>query len=245
MLHPKLMTVVPFPQLGSEFMPPLDEGDLLYMPTTLPGISPQKAKEILQQTDRILASFPEVAGVFGKIGRADTATDPAPLTMIETTIRLKPRDQWRPGVTRADLVREMDRAIQIPGLTNAWTMPIKTRIDMLATGIKTPVGVKIAGPDLQTLQELGQRVEGALRPLGGTLSVYAERVMGGTFLDIDIDRAAAAPRDAERAGAQGAVRAGPRVHEARAGVARFAAGLLGLAAGVVHLPALAARVARA
>ena len=185
-------TYIPFPQIGSEFMPPLNEGDLLYMPTTLPGISPQKAKDILQQTDRILKTFPEVMSVFGKIGRAETATDPAPMTMIETIVRLKPRDEWREGMTWDGLVAEMDAAIQIPGLTNAWTMPIKTRIDMLATGIKTPVGVKIAGADLAELERLGEQIEHALRPLDGTLSVYAERVMGGSFLDIDIDRREAA-----------------------------------------------------
>ncbi len=184
--------IIPFPQIGSEFMPPLWEGDLLYMPTTLPGVSPQKAKEILQQTDRILASFPEVERVFGKIGRAETATDPAPLTMIETTIILKPESEWRDGVTRQSLTAEMDRAIQFPGLTNAWTMPIKTRIDMLATGIKTPVGVKIAGPDLEVLERLGREVEAAVKDLPGTRSAYAERVMGGSFLDIDVDRRAAA-----------------------------------------------------
>ncbi len=184
--------VVPFPQIGSEFMPPLWEGDLLYMPTTLPGVSPQGAKEILQRTDRILASFPEVERVFGKIGRAETATDPAPLTMIETTIILKPETEWREGVTRQSLTAEMDRAINFPGLTNAWTMPIKTRTDMLATGIKTPVGVKIAGPDLEMLERLGREVEAAVRDLPGTRSAYAERVMGGSFLDIDVDRQAAA-----------------------------------------------------
>ncbi len=185
-------TFVPFPQIGSEFMPALNEGDLLYMPTTLPGVSSQKAKELLQQTDRIIKSFPEVESVFGKIGRAETATDPAPMTMIETTIILKPRDQWREGVTWDKLVAEMDAAIQIPGLTNAWTMPIKTRIDMLATGIKTPVGVKVAGADLRTLEGIGEQVEQALKPLDGTLSVYAERVMGGSFLDVEIDRSEAA-----------------------------------------------------
>lgn len=179
---------VPFTQIGSEFMPPLNEGDLLYMPTTLPGVSMQKAKELVQQTDRIIASFPEVQSVFGKVGRAETATDPAPLSMLETVILLKPKSEWREGMTQRQLIRELDQAIQIPGLTNAWTMPIKTRIDMLATGIKTPVGVKIAGPDLMTLQHIGEQVEAALRPLDGTLSVYAERVMGGSFLDIDIDR---------------------------------------------------------
>jgi Cu(I)/Ag(I) efflux system membrane protein CusA/SilA len=183
---------VPFPQIGSEFMPPLWEGDLLYMPTTLPGVSPQEAKEILQRTDRIIASFPEVERVFGKIGRAETATDPAPLSMIETTIILKPEDEWREGVTRQSLTAEMDRAINFPGLTNAWTMPIKTRTDMLATGIKTPVGVKIAGPDLDVLERLGREVEAAVQDLPGTRSAYAERVMGGSFLDIEVDRRAAA-----------------------------------------------------
>jgi Cu(I)/Ag(I) efflux system membrane protein CusA/SilA len=185
-------TYIPFPQIGSEFMPPLNEGDLLYMPTTLPGISSQKAKDILQQTDRIIKTFPEVVSVFGKIGRAETATDPAPMTMVETIVRLKPRDEWREGMTWDGLVAEMDAAIQIPGLTNAWTMPIKTRTDMLATGIKTPVGVKVAGADLAELERLGEQIEHALRPLDGTLSVYAERVMGGSFLDIDIDRHEAA-----------------------------------------------------
>ena len=184
--------VVPFPQIGSEFMPPLNEGDLLYMPTTLPGVSPQKAKELLQQTDRIIASFPEVASVFGKVGRAETATDPAPLSMLETTIILKPQDEWREGMTKQQLISAMDAALQIPGLTNAWTQPIEARTDMLATGIKTPVGIKIAGEDLRTLERLGEQVEAALAPLDGTQSVYAERVMGGTFLDIDIRRDEAA-----------------------------------------------------
>lgn len=185
-------TYVPFPQIGSEFMPPLWEGDLLYMPTTLPGISPQGAKELLQRTNRIIATFPEVERVFGKIGRAETATDPAPLTMLETTIILKPEEAWRGGVTRQSLTAELDRAIQFPGLTNAWTMPIKTRIDMLATGIKTPVGVKIAGPDLFILEQLGREVEAAVADLPGTRSAYAERVMGGSFLDVDVRREAAA-----------------------------------------------------
>ncbi len=184
--------LIPFPQIGSEFMPALNEGDMLYMPTTLPGISPQKAREILQQTDRIIKSFPEVASVFGKIGRAETATDPAPMTMVETTIILKPENEWREGMTRDKLAAEFDAAIQIPGLTNAWTMPIKTRTDMLATGIKTPVGIKIAGEDLRILQQIGEQIEGALKGTEGTLSVYAERVMGGSFLDIDIDRVEAA-----------------------------------------------------
>ena len=181
-------TLVPLRQLGSEFMPPLNEGDLLYMPTTLPGISVTKAREILQQTDRMIRQFPEVHHVFGKIGRAETATDPAPLSMIETTITLKPPDQWRPGMTIQKLIAELDQAVRLPGVTNAWTMPIKTRIDMLSTGIKTPVGIKVAGPDLSTLQELGERIEAILRNEPGTLSVFAERVVGGNYLDFDINR---------------------------------------------------------
>jgi len=184
--------MIPFPQIGSEFMPPLNEGDLLYMPTTLPGVSPQKAKELLQQTDRIIASFPEVESVFGKAGRAETATDPAPLSMFETTIILKPKGEWREGMTRQTLIGELDAALQIPGLTNAWTQPIEARTDMLATGIKTPVGIKIAGEDLNTLERLGEDVERAVSRLDGAQSVYAERVMGGTFLDIDIRREQAA-----------------------------------------------------
>ncbi len=179
---------VPFPQIGSEFMPPLNEGDLLYMPTTLPGVSIQKAKEVLQQTDRIIASFPEVQSVFGKAGRAESATDPAPLSMIETTIVLKPAKEWRPGMTTSKLISELDAAIQIPGLTNAWTMPIRARTDMLATGIRTPVGVKIAGPDLTTLEHIGAQIEATVRNVPGTRSVFAERVTGGYFLDIDVDR---------------------------------------------------------
>ncbi|MEM1178510.1 MAG: CusA/CzcA family heavy metal efflux RND transporter [Acidobacteriota bacterium] len=186
------VTAVPLQRLGTEFMPPLWEGDLLYMPTTLPGLSVTKAREILQQTDQIIRTFPEVESVFGKIGRAETATDPAPLSMIETTIVLKDPGEWRPGMTRRDLIAEMDRAIQIPGLTNAWTMPIKTRLDMLSTGIKTPVGIKIGGPDLATLESLAEQVESIVKPLPGTLSAYAERVMGGSYLDFDIDREAAA-----------------------------------------------------
>ncbi|MEE8207219.1 MAG: efflux RND transporter permease subunit [Nitrospinaceae bacterium] len=186
------VTVIPLKQLGSEFMPPLNEGDLLYMPTTLPGISITKAKELLQQTDKIIRQFPEVHRVFGKIGRAETATDPAPLSMIETTIMLKPESEWRPGLTIKKLVDEMDAAIKFPGLTNAWTMPIKTRIDMLSTGIKTPVGIKIAGDDLNVLQELGQQVESAVSNIPGTLSVYSERVVGGNYFDFEIDREQAA-----------------------------------------------------
>ena len=186
------VTWIPFSRLGSEFMPPLWEGDLLYMPITLPGISITKAREILQQTDKIIKTFPEVHHVFGKIGRAETATDPAPLSMIETTIMLKPESEWREGMTPDKLTDEMNAALQIPGLTNAWTMPIKARIDMLSTGIKTPVGIKIAGPDLTELERLGKEVERVVRGVPGTLSVYAERVMGGNYLDFKIDRTAIA-----------------------------------------------------
>jgi Cu(I)/Ag(I) efflux system membrane protein CusA/SilA len=186
------VTVVPLQRIGSEFMPPLWEGDLLYMPTTFPGISITKAKEILQQTDKIIRTFPEVETVFGKVGRAETATDPAPLSMIETTIVLKDPSEWRPGITKDDLIAELDRAVQLPGVTNAWTMPIKTRIDMLSTGIKTPVGIKVAGPDLTTLEEIAKQVEAVVKPLPGTLSAYAERVMGGSYIDFHIDREAAA-----------------------------------------------------
>jgi Cu(I)/Ag(I) efflux system membrane protein CusA/SilA len=183
---------VPLQRIGSEFMPPLWEGDLLYMPTTFPGLSITKAKELLQQTDKIIRSFPEVETVLGKVGRAETATDPAPLSMIETTIVLKDPSEWRPGMTKERLIEELDAAIQFPGLTNSWTMPIKTRIDMLSTGIKTPVGIKIGGPDLEELERIGREVEAVVKDLPGTLSAYAERVMGGMYLDLEVDREAAA-----------------------------------------------------
>ncbi len=186
------VTAWPWQRLGAEFMPELDEGDLLYMPTTLPGISAGKAAELLQQTDRLIRSLPEVERVFGKAGRAETATDPAPLTMIETMIQLKPREEWRPGLTLADLKRELDEVVSFPGLTNSWVMPIKTRIDMLATGIKTPVGIKIAGPDLGVIQDIGRDIEAVVRAVPGTRTVYAERVSGGRYIDITTDRAAAA-----------------------------------------------------
>ena len=194
----------PYRQLGGEFMPPLYEGDLLYMPTTLPGISMTKARELLQQTDKIIASFEEVDTVYGKIGRADTATDPAPMTMIETTIQLKPEDEWpdveiknergeviahRPR-TPAELVDALNREIAFPGLTNAWTMPIKTRIDMLSTGIKTPVGIKISGSDLRTLERVGTEIEAVIREVPNTMSVYSERVMGGRYVNFEPDRQA-------------------------------------------------------
>ncbi len=214
----KIDFLFPLEKIGGEFMPPLYEGDLLYMPTTLPGISITKAKELLQQTDKIIKSFPEVHHVFGKIGRAETATDPAPLSMIETTIMLNPEEVWRTvlekrffsdwpewirkilvkiwtekrSITPKELTTELDKAIQFPGVTNAWTMPIKTRIDMLATGIKTPVGIKIMGDDLNTLSELGQEIEAIVRQIPGTLSVYSERVVGAYYFDYEIDRKAAA-----------------------------------------------------
>ncbi len=185
--------IYPVARLGSEFMPPLDEGDILYMPTTFPGVSITKARELLQQTDRILATFPEVESVFGKVGRAETATDPAPLSMIETIARLKPRDAWPdPQKTTSDLMREMDAAIRFPGLANAWTMPIKTRIDMLSTGIKTPVGVKISGPDLDVLQRIAEDIERAMKTIPDTLSAFGDRAAGGYFLDFEIDRGAVA-----------------------------------------------------
>jgi len=182
----------PLHRIGSEFIPPLDEGDLMYMPTTYPGISIGKARELLQQTDKLIRTVPEVKTVFGKIGRADTATDPAPLTMIETFIQLHPREQWREGMTTGKLKHELDALVKLPGLTNAWVMPIKTRIDMLATGIKTPVGVKVAGPDLAEIQQIGQRLETILAEVPGTASVYSERVAGGRYIDVDIDRERAA-----------------------------------------------------
>lgn len=182
----------PATQIGSEFMPPLDEGDLMYMPTTYPGISIGKARELLQQTDKLIKTVPEVKTVFGKIGRAETATDPAPLTMIETVIQLKPKSEWRAGVTTESLRREFDQLVKFPGVTNAWVMPIKTRIDMLATGIKTPVGIKVAGPDLKEIEKVGKQLEMVLKEVDGTASVYSERVAGGRYIKADIDRDKAA-----------------------------------------------------
>ena len=178
--------------LGTEFMPDLFEGDLMYMPTTMPGLSIGKAQELLQQTDRLIKSVPEVKRVFGKIGRADTATDPAPLTMIETFIQLKPKAQWREGMGLQDLIDELDAKVQFPGLTNAWLMPIKTRIDMLSTGIKTPVGIKISGPDLQTIEQTGKEIEQLLSTLPETRSAFSDRVVAGRYIEIQPDRLAAA-----------------------------------------------------
>jgi Cu(I)/Ag(I) efflux system membrane protein CusA/SilA len=185
-------TVWPLSRLGSEFMPSMDEGDLLYMPTALPGLSAGKASQLLQQTDGILKSFPEVRHVFGKAGRAETATDPAPLEMFETTIQLKPQSEWRAGMTTAKLIAEMDAALKIPGMGNVWVQPIRNRIDMLATGIKSPVGVKVAGPDLAVLQRLSGEIEAALKRVPGTASAFAERVSGGRYIEVVPDRAAAA-----------------------------------------------------
>jgi len=182
----------PIDKIGSEFIPPLDEGDLMYMPTTYPGISIGKARELLQQTDKLIKSVPEVKTVFGKVGRAETATDPAPLTMIETFIQLKPQDEWREGMTTELLKKELDALVKLPGVTNAWVMPIKTRIDMLATGIKTPVGIKISGPKLTEIQTIGQQLEKILKDVPGTASVYSERVAGGRYIKVDIQRESAA-----------------------------------------------------
>ncbi len=182
----------PLDKIGSEFIPPLDEGDLMYMPTTYPGISIGKARELLQQTDKLIASVPEVKTVFGKVGRAETATDPAPLTMIETFIQFKPKEEWREGLTPDDLKKELNSLVQLPGVTNAWVMPIKTRIDMLATGIKTPVGIKIAGPELSIIENIGKQLETILKDVPGTASVYSERVAGGRYIKVDIQREKAA-----------------------------------------------------
>ncbi len=182
----------PMTRLGGEFMPELDEGDLLYMPTTFPGVSIGKAQQILQQTDKLIATLPEVKTVFGKIGRAETATDPAPLSMIETTIQFKPKSEWRSGMSMEKIRDELKTRVNLPGLSNAWVMPIRTRIDMLATGIKTPVGVKIAGPDLNVIQSIGEQVETILRNIPGTTSAFAERTASARYVQIDINRMAAA-----------------------------------------------------
>ncbi|WP_250657146.1 efflux RND transporter permease subunit [Alkalimarinus coralli] len=214
----------PATKLGSEFMPPLDEGDLMYMPTTYAGVSVGKAREILQQTDKLIKTLPEVETVFGKIGRADTATDPAPLTMIETVIQFKPKDQWRPGVTIESIKKELDGLVKFPGLTNAWVMPIKTRIDMLSTGIKTPVGIKVSGPDLGEIEKIGKRLEEILPEVAGTASVYSERVAGGRYVNVDIDRDRAARFGLNVADIQSVVRTaigGMNVTETVEGLERY------------------------
>ncbi|MCA3186393.1 MAG: efflux RND transporter permease subunit, partial [Cupriavidus sp.] len=184
-------TAWPIMRTGGEFMPPLDEGDLLYMPSALPGLAAGKASQLLQQTDRLIKTVPEVASVFGKAGRADSATDPAPIEMFETTIRFKPKDQWRPGMTTDKLVEELDRIVKVPGLSNIWVPPIRNRIDMLATGIKSPVGIKVAGTDLKEIDRLATRIEEAVKTVPGVTSALAERLTGGRYIDVDIDRAAA------------------------------------------------------
>ena len=182
----------PASELGREFMPPLDEGDLMYMPTTYAGLSVGKARELLQQTDRLIKTMPEVDTVFGKVGRADTATDPSPLTMIETVVQLKPRHEWRDGMSPETVRAELEKLVKLPGVSNAWVMPIRTRIDMLSTGIKTPVGIQVTGPDLKVIEDFGRQIEHILQPIPGTLSVYAERVVGGRYIKVDIDRVRAA-----------------------------------------------------
>jgi Cu(I)/Ag(I) efflux system membrane protein CusA/SilA len=186
------ITAIPVMRLGGEFLPPLDEGDLLYMPSALPGLSAAKASQLLQQTDRMIKAVPEVSRVFGKAGRADTATDPAPMEMFETTIQFKPRSEWRPGMTPEKIVEELDRTVKVPGLSNVWVPPIRNRIDMLATGIKSPVGIKVAGPDLVTIDKLTTQIESAVKGVPGVSSSLAERLTGGRYIDVDVDRAAAA-----------------------------------------------------
>ncbi|KVU32264.1 cation transporter [Burkholderia ubonensis] len=219
-----LLTIVPISRLGGEFMPPLDEGDLLYMPTALPGISAGKAGELLQQTDRLIKTVPEVATVFGKSGRADTATDPAPLEMFETTIQFKPRSQWRPGITPEKLVDELDRTVKVPGLSNVWVPPIRNRLDMLSTGIKTPVGVKISGSDLTQIDRIATQVETAVKGIPGVTSALAERLNGGRYIDVDVDRLAAARYGLSVAAVQSVVSSavgGESVGEVIAGRERF------------------------
>ena len=219
-----LLTLFPLSQIGSEFMPPLEEGDLLYMPTALPGLSASKAGEILQQTDRLIKTVPEVKTVFGKAGRAETATDPAPLEMFETTIQLKPENEWRPGMTMDKIIAELDRRLQIPGLANVWVQPIRNRIDMLATGIKSPVGIKIAGADPATLERIGQDVERLVKQVPGASSVIAERITGGRYIDVTIDRVAAARYGLSISDVQSVVATaigGENIGEKIEGLARF------------------------
>lgn len=217
-------TLWPMTQLGGEFLPPMDEGDLLYMPSALPGLSAQKAAQLLQQTDRMIRTVPEVATVFGKAGRAESATDPAPLEMFETTIQFKPREQWRAGMTPEKLVEELDRAVQVPGLTNIWIPPIRNRIDMLATGIKSPIGVKIAGANLEEIDRVSQQIEAIAKGLPGVSSALAERLVGGRYIDIDIDRQDAARYGLNIADVQAIVAGaigGETVGETVEGLARY------------------------
>ena len=219
-----LLTAIPVLRLGGEFMPPLDEGDLLSMPSALPGLSAGKGAQLLQQSDRLIMTVPEVKSVFGKLGRAETATDPAPLEMIESTIQFKPRDQWRPGMTPAKLVEELDRAMQIPGLANVWVPPIRNRIDMLATGIKSPVGIKIAGADTQVIDRVARQIESLVRDVPGVTSALAERLTGGRYIEVDIDRGAAARYGMTIADVQsiiGAAIGGETIGETVEGLQRF------------------------
>jgi copper/silver efflux system protein len=234
LLHPRMtimvgtvllaLTAVPILRLGGEFMPPLDEGDLLHMPSALPGLSAGKASQLLQQMDRLLMSVPEVDRVFGKMGRAETATDPAPLEMTETTVRFKPREEWRPGMTPQKLVEELDRTLKLPGLANVWIPPIRNRIDMLATGIKTPVGVKVAGTDPAVIDQIAQQVEQAIKNVPGVTSALAERLTGGRYIEVDIDRDAAARYGMNIADVQSIISAaigGETVAETIEGLQRF------------------------
>jgi len=219
-----LTCVWPLREVGREFMPPLDEGDLLYMPTALPGLSASKAAQLLQQTDRLIRSVPEVERVYGKAGRAETATDPAPLEMFETTIQFKPRELWREGMTPEGLIEELDRVVQVPGLTNIWVPPIRNRLDMLATGIKSPVGVKVLGPDLGTINQISGAIETALKPVPGVSSVFAERLAGGRYIDVDIRRDAASRYGLNIADVQSVVTSaigGMNVAETVEGLQRF------------------------
>ena len=219
-----LLTLWPLSKLGSEFMPPLDEGDLLYMPTALPSLSADKAAEIVQLTDRLLKTVPEVKTVFGKAGRAESATDPAPLEMLETTIQLKPRSEWREGMTLEKLIKELDALVQVTGMANVWVQPIRNRIDMLATSIKSPVGIKLSGADLATLEKLGQEVERIVKPIQGASSVIAERVTGGRYVDVNIDRLQAARYGLSIQEVQGFIAAavgGENISEQIDGLARF------------------------
>jgi Cu(I)/Ag(I) efflux system membrane protein CusA/SilA len=218
------LTAIPMTRLGAEFMPPLDEGDLLYMPSALPGLSVGKAAEILQQTDRLIKQVPEVARVFGKIGRAETATDPAPLEMVETTIQFKPKGEWRPGMTMEKLIEELDRTVKLPGLANIWIPPIRNRVDMLATGIKSPVGIKVAGTELSEIDRIAGEIERAVKDVPGVTSALAERLTGGRYIDITIDRMAAARYGMNVSDVQGIVSAaigGENIGETVEGLRRF------------------------
>ncbi len=219
-----LVTAYPVTHIGAEFMPPLDEGDVLYMPSALPGISAGKVTQLLQQTDRLIKTVPEVATVFGKVGRAETATDPAPLEMFETTIQFKPRSEWRAGMTPEKLIQELDQVVQIPGLTNIWVPPIRNRIDMLATGIKSPIGVKIAGTDLKVIDRLARQVEARIKSVPGVTSAFAERLTGGRYIEVNIDRAGAARYRLNISDVQGIVSAaigGDEIGETVEGLQRF------------------------